>query len=170
MPVVSKWRKTMEYCEMQFSKRRPNSSHSSRVRVRGAAMPEFVIASIPVFAAFFSFMQLQQLYIAHLAMKHATLVAARAGTVMLEADHNPGATGGEADAIAAANAAIGPLKSRLTLTTKVSGSGSRNGMVTATVTGKYQCKVPLGGRIVCGIGGVKTLPEYSVSLPLQGAE
>jgi Flp pilus assembly protein TadG len=154
---------------MVFSKQHPK--HRARNRgARGAAMMEFVIATIPVFAAFFSFLQLEQLYRAHLVMKHATLVAARAGTVMLEPDHNPGATGGEADAIAAATAALGPLKNRLTLTTKVSGSGSRNGMVTATVSGKYQCNVPLGGRIVCGLGGVKTFPEYKVSLPLEGAE
>jgi hypothetical protein len=105
-----------------------------------------------------------------LVMKHAALVAARAGTVMLEPDHNPGATGGEADARAAADAAIGPLKGRLTLTTTVKGSGSRNGMVTATVSGTYKCSVPLGSRIVCGLGALKRFPEYKVELPLQGAD
>jgi Flp pilus assembly protein TadG len=163
----------MEHFEMAFSKQHPEQNavlRRKRRAMRGAAMAEFIIASVPVFAAFFSFLQLEQLYRAHLVMKHATLVAARAGTVMLEPDHNPGATGGEADAIAAATAALGPLKNRLTLSTKVTGSGTRNGMVTATVTGTYKCNVPLGGRIVCGIGGEKVFPEYKVMLPLQGAE
>lgn len=136
--------------------------------MRGAAMVEFVIAIVPVLMVFFAWVQLGQLYTAHLLMKHAALVAARAGTVMIEPDHNPGATGGEADVQAAANAAIGPMSRKLQLTTSITGSGSYSGLVTAKVSGKFTCSVPLGRNLVCG-GGVKDMPEFQVQLPLQGA-
>jgi Flp pilus assembly protein TadG len=156
---------------MQFSNLpRERFRSATRASSRGAAMAEFVVAIVPIMIAFFSFTQLGYVYTAHLAMKHAALVAAREGSLSLEPQHNPGAKGGEGAAIAAANAAIGSLSGALTLSTRVTGSGSRNGTVTATVSGTYKCSVPLGSRVVCGFGGVTTFKDYTVSLPLQGAE
>lgn len=134
---------------------------------------EFVVAIVPLLVAFFCLVQLAKLYSAKIVLDHAAITASRAAIVILppnpDAPRDPAK--GQRDVTRAAELAMGPWKTSRAFT-KVSidarGPSEPYGMTTVRVTATYRCSVPLGGRIVCGLGGTKTMTSEA-SLPNQGA-
>jgi hypothetical protein len=124
--------------------------------------------------AFFCFVQVGKLYTANLVHKHAAKCAVRAATVMHKpgGKNNPYATGAPNDIETAAKLAFGDYigsYSNIRVQTTMNGNDPK-GLVTVSVTATYNCRVPMGGLIVCLNGaGTKTKTE-TASLPLQGAE
>ncbi len=145
-----------------------------RKNTKGAVMAEFVIAIVPVFMTFFSFVQLSKIATARLVVKHGAIAGARAAAVISNAnDNTPDAKGdGQGDINNAVKAAMGTWTSKGSITgvsAQVQDQSSKAdpyGWVTVTVTATYQCKVPMG-FIACG-GGSKQLKE-SFRMPHQGA-
>jgi Flp pilus assembly protein TadG len=141
---------------------------------RGAVLAEFVIAIVPVFMTFFSFVQLSKIATARLVVKHGTIIGARAASVISNAnDNTPDAKGdGQAEITQAVRAGMGPWIANGSITNvnvTVADQSSRSdpyGWVTVTVRAEYRCRVPMG-FFACG-GLSKTLEE-SYRMPHQGA-
>ena len=134
---------------------------------------EFLVAIVPLLVTFFCLVQLAKLYSAKIVLDHAAITASRAAIVILppSPDAPREAGRGHRDVTRAAELAMGPWKTSRAFT-KVNidarTPGEPYGMTTVRVTATYRCGVPLGGRIVCGLGGTKTMTSEA-SLPNQGA-
>lgn len=141
---------------------------------KGAVMAEFVIAIVPLFITFFSFVQLAKIATARLVVKHGTIIGARAASVISNAhDNTPDAKDdGQADVKASVKAGMRPWTTDGSITSvdvTVDDQSSRSnpyGWVTVTVKATYKCRVPLG-VFACG-GSTKTLEE-TYRMPHQGA-
>ena len=136
-------------------------------------LAEFVIAIVPLLITFFCLVQLAKLSAAKVVLDHAAITAARAAIVVLppNPDASPDPAKGQRDVTRAAELATGPWStSRAFANVSVETELPRApyGMTTARVRATYRCSVPLGGRIVCGLGGTKTMTSEA-SLPNQGA-
>jgi Flp pilus assembly protein TadG len=151
----------------------------------GAAYVEFIIALFPMMLLFFGTMQLNGLLLADLVTRHAAVHAVRAAIVCDSQAGSPQKAGQLASkggcSWEAANMTLAAIKSfgapdfALTID---GASPSGNGMVTATVTASYHCRVPLAGPLLCGLvrdditrqgeSGVLLLTRRA-SLPNQGA-
>jgi Flp pilus assembly protein TadG len=146
-----------------------------RARYRGAVTLETLIAVIPFLTFFFTCVQLAQLFTADLVVKHATMCATRAAVVVLNEDEtNPGDNGPDSDVVNAAALALGPWLTDghlqdVSVTWKDASSRSDpSGKVSVTVTGAFQCRVPLGNVLVCG--GTSRRLTFTATLPHQGAK
>jgi hypothetical protein len=125
---------------------------------------------VPLLMTFFSVVQLGKLYTTQLVFKHAAVVAARAATVIVSKDINPGASGDAAEVQAAAVTALGPFAASFrTVTTEVFGGRGPDDELTVELRGTYTCSVPLGNILVCGAGTTHTFKPVSVTLQLNGA-
>jgi len=139
---------------------------------KGAVMAEFVIAIVPVFTTFFSFVQLSKVATARLVVKHSAIVGARAAAVMSNAHDNlPDQAAGGGDVSGAVKASMAPWYggSLTGVSVNVNDQSSRSdpyGWVEVKVTATYACKVPIG-FIACG-GRSKQLVE-TYKMPHQGA-
>jgi hypothetical protein len=138
---------------------------------RGAVLAEFVITFIPLMSCFFVFLQLSLVASARLRLKHAAVIGARAAAVFSNVNDNcPECCGsGQAEIEAGVRAAIGTPSNLAVSSVEVNDQSSRNdpyGLVSVTVTGRYQCGVPLG-KIICG-ESTTTFVETK-SMPHQGA-
>jgi hypothetical protein len=144
----------------------------------GAAIVEFVVVVVPLTLAFFSLAQISMLYAAKLVMRHAAICAVRAYTVI--APPNPGINGdATTDPVLAGTIAMGPWYNpggngitaasfQFASTADETPPDGYYGLDTATVTGLYQCSVPLGRWVAC-VGSFQPLGPYTASLPHQGA-
>jgi hypothetical protein len=138
---------------------------------RGAVLAEFVVALVPLLTIFFVFVQISAIAAARIRFKHAAVIGARAAAVFSnKGDNCPECSGdGTGEVNAAVRAALGSVNRNVTgVSASVNDRSNRSdpyGLVTVTVTGNYQCGVPLG-KIICG-GGV-TFTERK-SMPHQGA-
>jgi hypothetical protein len=138
---------------------------------RGAVLAEFVVAIVPLLTIFFVFVQISAIAAARIRFKHAAVIGARAASVFSNKNDNcPECQGdGSSEVNAAVRAALGSAGRNVTgVSAAVNDRSNRSdpyGLVTVTVTGRYQCNVPLG-KIICG-GGV-TFTERK-SMPHQGA-
>ena len=152
-----------------------------RKDTKGAVMAEFVIAIVPVFITFFSFVQLSKVATARLVVKHSAIAGARAAAVMSNANDNlpDQASGGQQGEITkAVKASMGPWFARsggitsVNVTVKDSSSRARpNGQyewVEVKVSALYACKVPLGNMWACGPSRTKKIEE-TFKMPHQGA-
>jgi Flp pilus assembly protein TadG len=142
---------------------------------KGAVLAEFVIAIVPVFTTFFSFVQLSRIATARLVVKHAAIAGARAAAVMTNAnDDTPDQPGGDqkGEIENAVKASMGPWFANGSITganVTITDSSSRSdpyGWVEVKVDATYACKIPMG-QIACG-GGTKQLTE-TFKMPHQGA-
>ena len=139
---------------------------------RGAVLAEFVVAIVPLLTIFFVFVQISAISAARIRFKHAAVIGARAAAVFSnKGDNCPECSGdGSGEVNAAVRAALGSAgRSMSGVSADVNDRSNRSdpyGLVTVTVTGRYQCGVPLG-RIICG-GGSVTFTERK-SMPHQGA-
>jgi Flp pilus assembly protein TadG len=160
--------------KMKNAKQKPRSLKSLKDDKRGAVLVEFVVAFVPLMTVFFVFVQLSQLAVARLIVKHSAVVGARAAAVYHNEHTNVPemcADNGKAKVDSAVRAAVGHWSDRITTTTNVSDSSNRdsNGMynlVTVRVNAVVRCRVPLG-RLMCP-GGVALMTDVK-SLPHQGA-
>lgn len=140
---------------------------------RGAVLAEFVVAIVPLLTIFFVFVQISAISAARLRFKHAAVIGARAAAVFSnQGDNCPECSGdGSGEVNAAVRSALGSAGRNMSgVSAEVNDRSNRNdpyGLVTVTVTGRYQCGVPLG-RIICGTGGSVTFTERK-SMPHQGA-
>lgn len=138
---------------------------------RGAVLAEFVVALVPLLTIFFVFVQISAIAAARIRFKHAAVIGARAAAVFSNKGNNcPECSGdGTGEVNAAVRAALGSAGRTLNASATVNDRSNRSdpyGLVTVTVTGTYQCGVPLG-KIICG-GGSVTFTERK-SMPHQGA-
>ena len=142
---------------------------------RGAVLVEFVVAFVPLMTVFFVFVQLSQLAVARLIVKHSAVVGARAAAVYHNEHQNVPEMcndNGKGKVDAAVTAALGHWSNRITTTTEVTDLSNRNGdgvynLVTVKVNAVVKCQVPLG-RLICP-GGRATLMSDTKSMPHQGA-
>ena len=138
---------------------------------RGAVLAEFVVALVPLLTIFFVFVQISAIAAARIRFKHAAVIGARAAAVFSNKGNNcPECQGdGGNEVNAAIRAALGTQGRTLNASATVDDRSNRSdpyGLVTVTVTGQYQCGVPLG-KIICS-GGSVTFTERK-SMPHQGA-
>lgn len=142
---------------------------------RGAVLAEFCIALVPLLTMFFSFVQLSRMAAARLAIKHATIVGARAAAVVSNgSNNNPGnKSGSNTDQVEeAVKAALGPWwkKSVTKVDVTINDSSTKDdpyNWVEVKVTATYACNVPMG-QVVCG-GRTRKLVE-KFRMPHQGAK
>ncbi len=144
-----------------------------KAAARGAVLVEFVVAIVPLLVAFFCLVQLAKLYSAKIVLDHAAITASRAAIVILppnpDAPRDPAK--GQRDVTRAAELAMGPWKTSRAFTSVSVDARTPTepyGMTSVRVTATYRCSVPIGGWIVCGLGGTKTMTSEA-SLPNQGA-
>lgn len=141
---------------------------------RGAVLAEFVIAIVPLLTIFFVFVQLSQLAVARLLVKHAAVVGARSAAVFHNEHKNVPKmcdNDGKAKVDAAVTAALGHWSNRISTTTDVTDLSNREvdgvyDLVTVKVTAVVKCRVPLG-RLICPAG--VTIMTDTKSMPHQGA-
>lgn len=146
---------------------------------KGAALPEFAIVIFPLVAMFFTWCQVAEMFINHLVLHHAAVVAARCAII----DKGPNLPGKyvEADAETfcknAAIAGVGRVlwyRSIMSIAVTMDYAGGNDHIaqysdVTTTTTGDFKCLVPLGSRFVCGsYGGTKQF-KFIIKLPHEGA-
>jgi len=144
---------------------------------KGAALPEFALALFPLIMIFFCLMQYAELFIGHLLLHHAAVVAARCEAV----DKGPNLPGkyvdsdGDAACTNAAIAGIGVgswykgvsnIKAKAEYEAASAHDDKQYGDVTTTTSATFGCGVPLGKRICSG--GSKDL-SFTIKLPHQGA-
>lgn len=151
---------------------------------RGAVLVEFIVAFMPLMITFSSFAQMAQIVTARLMLRHATVVGARAASVISNANNNTPdqKQGNNQDEIkAAVIAALGPTdpktglglweKTMGDLTVDVNDQSSCDdpyGLVTVRVRANYRCAVPFGNRLVCGLTGTHPIDDQ-LGFPHQGA-
>jgi Flp pilus assembly protein TadG len=137
---------------------------------RGAVLVEFLVATTPLLMTFFGLMQLGKIMTAQIAFHHAANVAVRAAAVIVDNDVNPGASGKLDEVKMAAQLALGDFIRTVTVNAAtVSGGTTPNGDLKVTLTGTYNCNVPLGKTLVCGFSGKHTFKPVESTLPLFGA-
>lgn len=135
----------------------------SRAR-RGAAMVEFAISSMPLLMTFMGATEVGRVYQANMVLKHSAAVAARAAAVIANStgtiNPSPNPAGDpQGEVQKAALVAMGRWAQQGSFTqVKVDVNDQSNesdpmGMVCTTVSSAYRCRVPLGGRLVCGLDG-----------------
>jgi Flp pilus assembly protein TadG len=160
------------------SKNKPAKKKSLLRDTRGAVLAEFIIASMPIFIAFFTFVQLAKVATARLVLKHSAIVGARAAAVIVNGkDNNPGQKAGmnEAEVLDGVTMALGPWWKKpggfTNIKITITDSSSKDdpyGWVTVRVEGTYNCAIPLGQVFVCrGSSMQMTAEEYR--MPHQGA-
>lgn len=140
---------------------------------RGATLPEFAVAFMPLCCLFFGLAQVCHAYVGHLMFRHATYAAARMAVVGAS-DMQPGAFVGDADeprkaaleALGYWTAIPNPVIDNVQVQTTYP-TTDPYGPVTVKVTGDFHCRVPLGARLVCQRGIVKM--ASTMTLPHQGA-
>jgi len=140
---------------------------------RGAAFTEFVIATIPLFATFFGFVQLAQNAMADLYVRHAANAGARAAAVMASSD-NPGTHSGRDGIAKAARESLGrlgggntPLIRLNASDVSVSEGSGPTGTMRVEVKATLNCRVPFGNMLACG-GRTREI-THSATFPKQGA-
>jgi hypothetical protein len=144
---------------------------------KGAALPEFALAIFPLITIFFVLMQVAEIFIGHLLLHHAAVVAARCEVV----DKGPDLPGkyvdsdGDAACTNAAIAGIGVgswykgvqnIKAKADYAGGTAHDDSQYGDVTTTTEADFKCGVPIG-KIICN-GGSKKL-SFTIKLPHEGA-
>lgn len=147
----------------------------------GAVYVEFLIAFLPLLAFFLSLLQLAFVEVSALVTKHAAVTAVRAASVVLADDpiFYDGVPIGEASGArraaieAAARARLSPVAKEVRVKLS-SGGGERtrfspDDLATVRVEADYKCLIPIGNRIVCGIGRPTKTLRAEASLPIQGA-
>lgn len=145
---------------------------------RGAVLVEFILAIMPILMMFFSFIQLAKMATARHVLQHSTIIAARAAAVISNAhDNNPGqrSSGNSGEVLDAALMGLGPLWRReggfISMAIDVKDDSSRSdpyGWVTVKIYATYDCVVPMGAILACGLDQSKEMvQEYR--MPHQGA-
>jgi len=156
----------------RIHKRGVRSIHNDR---RGAVLVEFIVALMPLLITFFSFVQLAQIVVAHLMVKHATIIGARAAAVISNGKCNtPDQKQGKNDdeIKKAVEAGLGIWKSDekvKSFTVEIDDQSSWQdpyGAITVKVDADFNCRVPLG-RLICGTGTHKISQKFG--FPHQGA-
>jgi len=144
---------------------------------------EFVVAIMPLLITFFALLQLEQIVIAHLMVKHATIIGARAAAVLTNEHNNtpdqPPGNKNEDLIQKAVQAGLGLWDSYDKVKSiKLDDTNGNKGIldestcqdpyqpVTVSVIAEFNCRVPLG-RIICGSGTHIIKQKYS--FPHQGA-
>ena len=161
---------------------RPPPRRSLRRDARGAAMIEFAFASMPLLCTFMGLSQMGKMYQANLAFKNSASIAARAAAVIANSTGtiNPPPPGGQrssdpqAEIQQAAVVGLGRWAQggwyrdvRVDVNDQSSESDPY-GMICVTVHASYNCGVPLGNGIVCGLDR-KVEQQASACHPHQGA-
>jgi hypothetical protein len=144
----------------------------------GAVYVEFLIAFLPIFFFFLGLVQLVFVQTANLIVKHAAVKAVRAAVVVLPDD--PQFYGGvpvgsfsgqrQTDIEHAAQIPLATmgLAQAAAATVTIDGLYARNALLTATVTYQYNCKVPWGRLVVCGLSNFKQI-QGQATMTAQGA-
>ncbi len=142
----------------------------------GAVLAEFAVVVMPLFLTFFGFLQLAQMMTAHLVMKHAAIVAARAAAVISNNNGtNPGDNGTNEDVNIAASLALGGwfgagvIDKVKVVISDTSSESDPYAPVNVTVSGDYHCRVPLGDRMLCDLLSRTRVLSAKASYPHQGA-
>lgn len=141
---------------------------------RGAVLAEFAIAFMPICAMFLCVCQLSRYSIARLAVLHAAQVSVRACAVIIQPDpgHSTTIDGPDTDVQRAAKVAMTPFEGSGEIThddpTCKHDGEDNGGTDTVTMTGHYDCKIPLARGIVCS-SGAKTFTVHA-QFPHQGAK
>ena len=143
---------------------------------RGAVLVEFLVAFMPLMITFSCFVQLAQMATAKLVVKHSAIVGARAAAVISNKNKNtPDQKKGDnqADIESGVHAALGPWDGTMSTVRVVvddkSSCDDPYGLVKVTVTAEHQCRVPFGGRLLCGAVNATHTLEQAYSMPHQGA-
>lgn len=153
----------------------PNESKRTLLRdARGAVYVEFLVAFLPTFTFFVAMLQLGLLYATHLFVEHAATVSARAAALSLADVPAMGMTVrlgmAETQKVrAAALLTLAPLvmdgslnRVDVTVSDALGGGLAASfrpmtydhvDMLRARVQVDARCKIPIGGRIVCGFAG-----------------
>jgi Flp pilus assembly protein TadG len=143
---------------------------------RGAVLAEFVIVAVPLLITFFSFVEVAHVAAANLMVRHATIIGARAASVITNGNGNtPDQKRGTnereiADGVITALGA-GYARTMERVDVKVEDESTCDdyfGMVRVTVTAEYRCSTPLGNVVVCGADRRRTI-KHVAQLPHQGA-
>jgi Flp pilus assembly protein TadG len=145
---------------------------------RGAVLAEFAIALTPLLATFFGLMQVMHMYQAKLIVNHGAVTGARAAIVMAAENNNipesKSKDQGKNEIKAAVALAMeawiddGALE-KVKVDIRDDSADDPNGAVTVRVTAQYNCGVPLGSTLLCGLKR-HLVQTASVTLPHQGAE
>jgi hypothetical protein len=149
-----------------MSHARPSPRRSLRRDRRGAAIVEFTVASMPLLSTFLGFTEAGKVYQGNLVLKHSASVAARAAAVIANKtgtiNPQPGGGGGgdpQTEIQQAALVSMGRWAQKngfSNVTVDVNDQSSEAdpyGNICVTVRSTYNCNVPLGGRLVCGLDG-----------------
>ena len=142
---------------------------------RGAVLVEFAIAFMPLMITFSSFVQLQQMATARIALKHATIIGGRAASVISNRNKNtPDAedNDGVSEIKKGVVAGLGPWKKRITVDVKVDDASTcadPYGMVSVTVNADYNCTVPFANLFMCGRSKTHSFKPMISRFPHQGA-
>ena len=152
----------------------------------GAIYVEFLLAFLPLFIFFLGLVQLFDLHVANVIANHAAQLTARAAVVVLPDDpaYYDGVEVGKPEGkrkTAIVSAAMQTLAAARSVSeVKVTfhdGSGSdaekasfsRDDLVRVRLDVRFQCRVPLVSKMVCGSNDLRRL-RVEASLPNQGAE
>jgi hypothetical protein len=146
---------------------------------RGAVLAEFVIAFPVLLAAYLCFLQMAQVYVAALVMRHSTVVVARYASVAYPSKFIPDQAdraregGGELNPSwrEAAQDGLGPWKDVIRIKgAKVSLESGNDPLseIETKIDFEYACHVPIGRLIVCQ-DGLK-LRSVQVFSPMNGAQ
>lgn len=147
---------------------------------RGLVMVEFAIASMPLLMTFLGATEVGRTFEASLVLRHSASVAARAAAVIANSTGsiNPGPSQGGDPRQQIEQAAIVAMgrwsQQNAHSQIKVEINDQSNdsdpyGMICTTVSSTYRCRVPLGGRLLCGLDGVMKNSATSCH-PHQGAK
>ncbi|MEO7109432.1 MAG: hypothetical protein ABI183_03245 [Polyangiaceae bacterium] len=147
---------------------------------KGVALPEFAIVIFPLCCMFFCLAQVAEVFIGHLALHHAAVVAARCAVI----EKGPLLPGKYIDPDAETfckNAAIagvgieafwGTQLPDITVAIDFKNTGgdhfAQYSDVVTTTSATYMCGVPLGQRLVCGSNKSKQF-SFAIALPHEGA-
>jgi hypothetical protein len=153
---------------------------------RGAIYVEFLLAFLPLFVLFLGLVQLFDLHVANVIANHAAQVTARAAVVVLPDDpaYYDGVAVGKPEGkrkSAIVSAAMQTLKAARSVSevkvTLHDGEGGdaekasfgRDDLVRVRLDVRFQCRVPLVSKMVCGSNNLRRL-RVEATLPNQGAE
>lgn len=127
-------------------------------------MVEFTISSMPLLMTFMGATEVGRVFQANLVLKHSASVAARAAAVIANSTGtiNPSQNASGDPQTEIQQAALvamgrwGQQNSFAQVRVDVNDQSSESdpyGMICTTVVSTYRCRVPLGGRLVCGLDG-----------------
>lgn len=153
--------------------------------IRGAIYVEFLIAFMPLFTMFLGLVQLADLHQANIIVHHAALMGVRAAVVILHDDpqfyenSEIGKPTGKRLADIKRATMLPMLASRSLTEFKVNlpeNAGGddtrtqveRDDLVRLKVQAKFQCRVPLVNKLVCGAQSLRTITAEA-ALPNHGA-